>query len=210
MFVGGDVIRPHLLTTAIGHAWIASETIGHYLRGETQHRRPKVNVHHFDLIEKLKHVGSNRPNTTTSRRRHRPREICDPQLRGPREIADRPPTELFHGHFRHTPQHVRSQKAIDAGNVLGDFKERLQLLTEKQASAEADRCMSCGMCFECDDCLIYCPQKAVDRVQERAKRHSGATSTPTTPNASAATSARMSAPRATSRWASGSKRICLL
>ena len=57
VFVGGDVIKPHLLTTAIGHAWIASQSIGHYLKAEPQPGLPKVNVHHFDLIEKLKEVG---------------------------------------------------------------------------------------------------------------------------------------------------------
>jgi glutamate synthase (NADPH/NADH) small chain len=31
-------------------------------------------------------------------------------------------------------------------------------------AGEADRCMSCGMCFECDNCVIYCPQDAVQRT----------------------------------------------
>jgi len=26
--------------------------------------------------------------------------------------------------------------------------------------------MSCGMCFECDNCVIYCPQDAVFRVKK--------------------------------------------
>ena len=29
---------------------------------------------------------------------------------------------------------------------------------------EAKRCMSCGMCFECNNCVIFCPQDAVYRV----------------------------------------------
>jgi Pyruvate/2-oxoacid:ferredoxin oxidoreductase delta subunit len=37
-------------------------------------------------------------------------------------------------------------------------------LTDKQAVDEAKRCMSCGMCFECDNCVIYCPQVAVKRT----------------------------------------------
>jgi len=32
--------------------------------------------------------------------------------------------------------------------------------------AEAKRCMSCGMCFECDNCVVYCPQTAVYRVKK--------------------------------------------
>ena len=39
-------------------------------------------------------------------------------------------------------------------------------LTEEDAIKEANRCMSCGMCFECDNCVIYCPQDAVFRVKK--------------------------------------------
>jgi Pyruvate/2-oxoacid:ferredoxin oxidoreductase delta subunit len=41
-------------------------------------------------------------------------------------------------------------------------------LTEAEARAEADRCMSCGMCFECNNCMIYCPQAAVYKVKKNA------------------------------------------
>lgn len=40
------------------------------------------------------------------------------------------------------------------------------ILSEEQAVAESNRCMSCGMCFECDNCVIYCPQTAVFRVRK--------------------------------------------
>jgi len=33
--------------------------------------------------------------------------------------------------------------------------------------AEANRCMSCGMCFECDNCVIFCPQDAVYQVPKK-------------------------------------------
>ena len=55
-FVAGDIVRPHLLTTAIGQASIAAETIDHYLvhNDEKLDKRPKVDKHHFDLLDKLK------------------------------------------------------------------------------------------------------------------------------------------------------------
>ncbi len=51
--------------------------------------------------------------------------------------------------------------------MLGNFQERLEPLSEAQAIAEAKRCMSCGMCFECDNCVVYCPQTAVARVPKK-------------------------------------------
>jgi Pyruvate/2-oxoacid:ferredoxin oxidoreductase delta subunit len=40
----------------------------------------------------------------------------------------------------------------------------MNALSEEDTIEEAKRCMSCGMCFECDNCVIYCPQDAVKRT----------------------------------------------
>ena len=48
--------------------------------------------------------------------------------------------------------------------ALDNFEERVLPLLEAQAQAEAKRCMSCGQCFECDNCVVYCPQTAVFKV----------------------------------------------
>jgi Pyruvate/2-oxoacid:ferredoxin oxidoreductase delta subunit len=61
---------------------------------------------------------------------------------------------------------------VGADEVLGHFEERFEGLAEEEARAEAGRCMSCGMCFECDNCVIYCPQTAVYRV-DKASRTTG-------------------------------------
>ena len=50
--------------------------------------------------------------------------------------------------------------------ALGNFQERLDALTEERRWPKRKRCMSCGLCFECDNCVVYCPQNAVFRVQE--------------------------------------------
>ncbi|MEN8141902.1 MAG: FAD-dependent oxidoreductase, partial [Thermodesulfobacteriota bacterium] len=40
-------------------------------------------------------------------------------------------------------------------------------LSQEQFQAEAQRCMSCGLCFECRQCLIFCPQLAISEDPQR-------------------------------------------
>ncbi len=151
-FAGGDIIRPHLLTTAIGHGWVAAERIDRVLRGEPLDKRPKIDVHAFDLQRKLRERGL-------------PADaIHNYDDRAARYVikAD----ELFLGHFTHTPRNARKVAQLAAEQALGNFSERMQGLSEKEAVAEAKRCMSCGLCFECDNCVVFCPQTAVFRVKK--------------------------------------------
>jgi NADPH-dependent glutamate synthase beta subunit-like oxidoreductase len=39
-------------------------------------------------------------------------------------------------------------------------------ISEEQFRAEAQRCMSCGLCFECRQCMIFCPQAAITTFPE--------------------------------------------
>jgi glutamate synthase (NADPH/NADH) small chain len=164
-FVGGDIVRPHLLTTAIGHGWVATESIDTFLKGEEAGKRPKVDVHHFNILETLRNAGQT-PETFAGAAI---RGTCDSKVaihnyedRGAMEVV--PSTDLFLGHFSHTPRHRRSEVKITADKVIGNFEERLRTLSDEEVVAEAKRCMSCGLCFECDNCLVFCPQTAVQRV----------------------------------------------
>jgi NADPH-dependent glutamate synthase beta subunit-like oxidoreductase len=176
-FAIGDIVRPHLLTTAIGHASIAAESIDHYLKREEYDRRPKVDVHHFDLLKKLREAHLE-PEHFDTKEENGPRPI-DQGLRGTSDdkyavhnYEDRShqeviaANELFLGHFDYTPRNIRAFKDVSVENVLGHFEEMSSGLSEEQAQQEAERCMSCGMCFECDNCVIYCPQDAVYRVKK--------------------------------------------
>lgn len=166
-FVAGDIVRPHLLTTAIGQASVASNTIDLYLRGEDQAKRPKVDVHHFNLMDKLKEA--NLPVGEYEAVEKWGTDEADYAVhnyedRSAHEIL--PADELFLGHWKEEDRHQREENVPEGDAVLGHFKERMVMLTEEQAVAEAGRCMSCGMCFECDNCVIYCPQDAVFRVKK--------------------------------------------
>ena len=163
VFAGGDVIRPHLLTTAIGHGAIAAEGIDRFLLGEELEKRPKIDVHTFDLMRKMVEKGLQVEEV------HEPIRGTDHvnvvhnfDNRSGRYII--PHDELFLGHFGYTPRKQRHVITLDEKSALGNFEERLDVLSEADAVAEAKRCMSCGMCFECDNCVVYCPQTAVYRV----------------------------------------------
>ena len=175
-FVAGDIIRPHLLTTAIGQAWIAADSIDEYLRQAEHRRRPKVDVHHFNLLAKMTEANLAPESFEVDK-------VGD--LRGTSEgnwaihnYEDRsgaeviPHDELFLGHFNYHARNLRKEEVPSAEDVLGHFKERVIGLSEAEAIDEAKRCMSCGMCFECDNCVIFCPQTAVYRV-DKSERTTG-------------------------------------
>jgi NADPH-dependent glutamate synthase beta subunit-like oxidoreductase len=168
-FVCGDAVRPHLLTTAIGQAGIVAESIGDYLAGESQHARPKVDVHYFDLMEKLNEWDLSpdeydSKGTPAAASDHADFVVHNYEDRSFASII--PHTELFLGHFDHEDRNARDHKLVDVDNVLGNFEERLIGYSEEEAQKEAGRCMSCGLCFECDNCVMYCPQDAVFKVKK--------------------------------------------
>jgi NADPH-dependent glutamate synthase beta subunit-like oxidoreductase len=47
---------------------------------------------------------------------------------------------------------------------IADFVEVLGGLSEREATHEAARCLSCGNCCECDGCLGACPEDAVIKL----------------------------------------------
>jgi glutamate synthase (NADPH/NADH) small chain len=166
-FVAGDIIRPHLLTTAIGHASIAADSIEEYLAGSEFEKRPKVDVHRFNLLSKLREV-----ELSPAEYDHQGNWGTDDADYAVHNYEDRSAQEiissdrLYLGHFNYEERNLRESHGPDAEQVLGHFEERSKSLSEEQAVKEADRCMSCGMCFECDNCVIYCPQDAVYRVKK--------------------------------------------
>ena len=166
VFAGGDVIRPHLLTTAIGHGAIAADGIDQYLAGLEPGRRPKIDVHSFDLmrkyVEKGVHMGEVKGSTLGT---DKSKEVVhNYENRSDRYVI--PHDQLFLGHFQFTDRNKRHITHLNKDSALGNFDERIDALTEAEVIAEAKRCMSCGQCFECDNCVVYCPQTAVYKVKK--------------------------------------------
>lgn len=169
-FVGGDVVRPHLLTTAIGHGWIAAEGINDHLGGQEPHKRPKVDKHHFNLIGHLEQAGLG-PKGYEPGRHWGTSEagwaVHNYENRSANDVVKA--NDQFLGHFKHTQRNLREEVHVDPSAVIGNFEERLRALSEEQIKDEAKRCMSCGLCFECDNCVIFCPQTAVQRLPKKER-----------------------------------------
>jgi NADPH-dependent glutamate synthase beta subunit-like oxidoreductase/Pyruvate/2-oxoacid:ferredoxin oxidoreductase delta subunit len=65
------------------------------------------------------------------------------------------------------PKQPRTAEArLDvAQRLAADVEVQLGLAAE-QALAEGQRCFSCGTCILCDNCVVYCPDLAVKRVDD--------------------------------------------
>jgi NADPH-dependent glutamate synthase beta subunit-like oxidoreductase len=168
-FVCGDVVRPHLLTTAIGQAGIVAESIDDYLTGNKQRARSKVDVHFFDLAKKLDEWDLSPSDYEKGGEAGEATDTADYAIHNYEDRAYASiisHTELFLGHFDQEERNARNHTLVDVENVLGNFEERLIGYSEEEVQAEAGRCMSCGLCFECDNCVMYCPQDAVFKVKK--------------------------------------------
>jgi NADPH-dependent glutamate synthase beta subunit-like oxidoreductase len=58
----------------------------------------------------------------------------------------------------------RRQPEIEPEDRVGDFAEVVGALPSQDATFEAQRCLSCGNCCECDGCLGACPEDAVIKL----------------------------------------------
>ncbi len=169
-FVGGDVVRPHLLTTAVGHGRVAAASIDEFLATGEIAKRPKVDVHQFNLLNKLREAHlepETYPGQGVRGTDGAKFAVHNYENRAAQEII--PYDALFLGHFTHVDRHHRSEVHIDADKVIGNFEERLLALSDTDVVDEAKRCMSCGLCFECDNCLVFCPQGAVSRTPKKER-----------------------------------------
>jgi NADPH-dependent glutamate synthase beta subunit-like oxidoreductase len=62
------------------------------------------------------------------------------------------------------PRNERSH--LPAAERIQDFREVEKGLSQEEAIAEAKRCMSCGLCVDCDNCWMYCQDKAIEKLDK--------------------------------------------
>ena len=80
-----------------------------------------------------------------------------------------PYSKLNTAYFRHAPR-TGTPLAPAAARRASQVTEVTLAYSREQALAEADRCMSCGVCNGCDNCYIVCPDVSVLR-DERQNGH---------------------------------------
>ena len=56
------------------------------------------------------------------------------------------------------------QRTLPVTARMTGFAEVVAGLTGAEASYEAKRCLSCGNCFECDQCYAACPEQAIRKL----------------------------------------------
>ncbi len=56
------------------------------------------------------------------------------------------------------------QRLLADEHRTSGFDEVMAGLAESEARHEAQRCLSCGNCFECDNCLAACPEQAIGKL----------------------------------------------
>ena len=58
----------------------------------------------------------------------------------------------------------KEQDKLAPAVAVKSFNEVIHGLSEKEARFEAQRCLSCGNCFECDGCFGACPEDAIIKL----------------------------------------------
>jgi NADPH-dependent glutamate synthase beta subunit-like oxidoreductase len=65
--------------------------------------------------------------------------------------------------YADAPRSAQHETAADQ-RVSRGFEETTAGLSEPEARHEARRCLSCGNCFECDQCYAACPEQAIVKL----------------------------------------------
>ena len=70
-------------------------------------------------------------------------------------------------YYRDLPKERNEPPALDLDKRM-DLDTEVNLgLSQEQTVAEAERCMSCGYCFDCENCWLYCSDQAITKPLQK-------------------------------------------
>lgn len=152
LFAGGDIVdQAHTVADAIGSGKRAAIGIDLYLRaaaGETDAEA--------DLAA-LRYGARGNVSVT--------RFIGDDTIVRAGEVNEVVPVEAINlNHFAHVARH--KDRHLPAVLGRSGFQEVNEGLAREIALHEAKRCFNCGVCNQCEVCLIFCPDVAITRRRD--------------------------------------------
>lgn len=75
--------------------------------------------------------------------------------------------EMRLDYYPHVPRH--DHEYLPPAERIKSFAEANLELTGEEAIEETKRCMSCGLCFACDRCRIFCCEEAISKDLKRSQ-----------------------------------------
>lgn len=70
--------------------------------------------------------------------------------------------EMAIGHYKTLERMPKAHISVD--DRKGNFNEVVSTFSEESTIAESERCLSCGMCFDCENCYMFCTYNAVKKI----------------------------------------------
>ena len=148
VFAGGDVVSgPSMIVSAIGQGKRAAFYMDRYLKGESlagvvfDNRLPATEA--SAVLSRFNSPGNNNGNGSQYNR-HLP--VVGMAISRP-PLSKRPPSK---------------KKELPASERIASMAEVELPLTEEEILDNANRCLDCGVCSECHECVKACPANAID------------------------------------------------
>jgi Pyruvate/2-oxoacid:ferredoxin oxidoreductase delta subunit len=156
IFAGGDMVeQPRSVAHALGSGKRAAIGIDHYLwnRGEEEVGEEDWDSFRFAAgnLSMARWYGD------------------DPIPRSTPNNRVVPPEDINLNHFTAVPRHEDGQLSGKAS--ASGFDEVNSGLAEGDAMDEARRCFNCGVCNECELCMLLCPDVAITRGTHGERFH---------------------------------------
>jgi 2-oxoacid:acceptor oxidoreductase delta subunit (pyruvate/2-ketoisovalerate family) len=144
IFAGGDIIDlPHTVVHAVAAGKKASIVMDCDRRG----------LDFTDVFENIS-IGDGRALSFSKYMGWAP---VNPVFQNLEKVVDS--EKIVYDYFMKAPRVER--QVLEAGLRKRSFDAYRETFNGEQARREAERCMHCGRCTECDNCLIFCPDVSV-------------------------------------------------